>query len=132
MTWSAGMGVAEVGVVVQEGVALRQIVVQVGHRLGEELHPDHVHRQPLGGGEQPVVGGDQRAREVARHVEHGRAAAAQQRVLHLAHDRVEPVRDDREQHGVEGAHAAATSLAGDCPRVRGPSSDLEQVVAERR
>ena len=103
-----GMGVAEVGVVVEEGVALLQIVVQVGHRLGEELHPDHVHGQALGGGKQPAVGGDQRAREVARHVEHGGAAAAQERVLHLAHDRVEAVRDDREQHGVEGAHAAST------------------------
>ena len=33
------------------------------------------------------VGGDERAREVARHVEHRRAPGAEQRVGHLAHDR---------------------------------------------
>ena len=48
----------------------------------------------------PVI---ERAGEVARHVQHGRAARAQERVLHLAHDRVQAVRDHREQHRIEGS-----------------------------
>jgi hypothetical protein len=53
--------VAEVGVVVQEGVALPDVVVQLRHRLRQELHPDHMDWQPLRRGEQLVVGSDERA-----------------------------------------------------------------------
>ena len=105
------VGVAEIRVVVQERVAFGQVVVQVGDGLGEELHPDHVHREALGRREQAVVGRDQRAGEVACHVEHRGATGAQQRVLHLAHDRVEAVGDDGERHGVEGAHRASSRTA---------------------
>jgi hypothetical protein len=38
------MGVAEVYVVVDEGVALGQIGVQLTHRLGQELRAEDVHR----------------------------------------------------------------------------------------
>ena len=55
------VGVPEIRVVVQERVALGQIVMQVGDGLGEELHPDHVHREALGRREQAVVGRDQSA-----------------------------------------------------------------------
>ena len=48
--------VAEIRVVVEERVAVGDVVVQVGHRLRQELHADHVDRQALGGGEQLVVG----------------------------------------------------------------------------
>ena len=102
------VGVAEVRIVVQERVALPDVVMQLGDGFGQELHANDVHRQPLGGGEEPVVAGDQRAREVARHVEHRRASRAQQRVFHLAHDGVETVGDDGEQDWIE-THDAATS-----------------------
>ena len=48
--------VAEVRVVVEEGVALGEVGVELRHRLGEELRADHVHRQPLGGCQELVVG----------------------------------------------------------------------------
>ncbi len=102
------VGVAEVGIVMEEGVALADIVMQIGDRLGQKLHADDVHRQPLGGSEEAVVAGDERAGEVARHVEHRRAPGAQQRVLHLAHDGVEAVGDDRQQNRIE-RHQALTS-----------------------
>jgi len=54
-----GVRVAVVGVVVQERVPLDKIRVQIGHRLGEELHAGYVHRQTLGGCEQAVVARDQ-------------------------------------------------------------------------
>ena len=100
--------VAQVRVVVQEGVAVADVVVQVGDRLRQELHADHVHRQALRRGEQPRIAGDERAREVARLVEHGGAPAAQERVLHLADDRVHAVGDDRQQHRIE-AHGCTSS-----------------------
>ena len=105
------VGVPEIRVVVKERVPLDQKWMQIGHRFREELHSDHVHRQALRRGEQPVVAGDQRAGEVAGHVQHRGAAGAQERVLHLADDRVEPVGDHRERDGVE-AHAIAFSRTG--------------------
>ena len=97
IVWSAGCVLPRYGSLWRKASPSADVVVEVGRRLGQELHADHVHRQALGGREQAVVGGDQRAGEVAGHVQDGRAAGAQQRVLHLAHDRVEPVRDHREQ-----------------------------------
>ena len=64
------MRVADVRIVVQEGVAVGEVGVQLGHRLGQELGTDDVHREALGRCQQLVVGRDQRAREIARHVEH--------------------------------------------------------------
>ena len=108
--------VAEVRVVVEEGIAACEVVVQLGHRLGQVLRAHDVHRQPLGGGEQLVVGRHERAREVARLVDDRRARRAQERVRHLAADAVEAVGDDCEQDRVErplrlGAHAASPRLA---------------------
>ncbi len=93
--------VAEIGVVVQERVALLEPRMELRHRLGQELHADDVDRKPLGRSQQLVLGGDERAREVAGHVEHRRAPRAQQRVRHLPADAVEAVREHRQQHRIE-------------------------------
>ncbi len=108
--------VAEVGVVVEEGIAAREVVVQLRHRLGEVLRAHDVHRQALGGSEQFVVGRHQRAGEVARLVDDRRARGAQERVGHLTADAVEAVGHDGQQDRVErllrpGAHAASPRLA---------------------
>ena len=95
--------VAEVGVVVQERVALGEIVVELRHGLREVLRAHDVHGQALGGGEQLVVGGDDGAGEVARLVDDGGARGAQERVRHLAADAVEPVGDHRQPDRVERA-----------------------------
>ena len=91
-----GMGVAEVGVVVQEGVAFGEIVVQLGHRARLQVRAEDVDRQSLRRRQQLVVAGADRAREVTRHGDHGRARGPEQRVRHLAHDAVEPVGEHRE------------------------------------
>ena len=124
-----GVGVAEVGVVVDERVALGQVVaVKLAHRRGLQPGAEDVHLKALGGGEQLIVGGDDRAREVAGHVEDGRAPGAKQRVGHLADDRLEPVGEHREQHRVDAAHprGSARQLSSSTAR----SSRLQQVVAE--
>ena len=118
------VGVAQVGVVVEEGVALAEVRVDLRHRLAQELHADHVHRQPFRGGEQLLVGGHDGAGEVARHVEHRRPPRPEQRVRHLAADRVQPVRHHGEQDRIElslryRAHAWMPLL-------------FEEVVAGRR
>ena len=99
-----GVGVAEHRVVVQEGVALAQVRVQLAHRARLQPGAEHVHLQALGGGEELVVGGDDRAGEVPRHVEDRGATGAEERVGHLAHDRFEAVREHRHQRRVELVH----------------------------
>ena len=59
------VGVAEVGIVVEEGVALLEVGVQVGHRLAEEAGAEDVDGDALGRGEELVVGVGDRAGEVA-------------------------------------------------------------------
>ena len=94
--------VPEIRVVVEERVALRDLRVQLGHRLREELHPDDVDRQALRRRKELVLGRDERAGEVSRHVENGRAPGPQERVRHLAADAVQAVRKHGQQNGVEG------------------------------
>ena len=91
------VSVAEIDVVVQKGVALGEIRVQIAHRLGQELRPEDVYRQSLGGGQQLILAGHQRAGKVSRHVEHRGATRAQQRVGHLTADTIEAVGDYRQQ-----------------------------------
>src|SRR5581483_4757387 len=59
-------------------------------------------------------------REVASHVQDGRAAGAQKGVLHLPDDRVEAVRDHGERDGVERAHGriawSSADASGAWPR----------------
>ena len=84
-----GVRVAEVRVVVEEGVALargRGCSSRIDARLQVRRRSTWTGR-PSADGEQLVVGGDDRAREVARGVEHRRAPGAEQRVRHLADDR---------------------------------------------
>ena len=131
IAWSAGCVLPRYGSLCRKASPSREVGVEVGHRLGQVLHAEHVHRQALGGGEQPVVAGDERAREVARHVEDRRAAGAQQRVLHLAHDAVEAVGDHRQQDGIEEL-MRVTSLVRRRPRpARRPSGSTSMQVVAR-
>ena len=98
--------VAQHRVVVQERVALAQVGVQRAHRARLQAGAEHVHLQALGGGEQLVVGGDDRAGEVARHVQDRGAPGPEQRVGHLPHDRFEAVGEDRHQRRVELARGS--------------------------
>jgi len=96
-----GVRVSEHRVVVQVGVALSQVGVQRAHRARLQPGAEHMHLQALGGREQLIVGRDDRAGEVARHVDDRRAPGAEQRVRHLAHDRFEAMREHRDQRRVE-------------------------------
>ena len=51
-----GVRVAEDRVVVQVGVALAQVGVQLAHRAGLQAGAEHMHLQSLGGREQLVLG----------------------------------------------------------------------------
>jgi hypothetical protein len=104
--------VAEVRIVVEVRVPVSDVVVMVGHRRAEERRAEDVNRQPLGRRQQLVVAGHDRATEVARHVDHAASARPQERVLHLAHDPVQAVRDHGEQDRVErGAHGRPSSVS---------------------
>src|SRR5579875_3483765 len=65
-------------------------------------------RAALGAGQQIVVGGQDRAREVTRGIDHGGPCRAQQPVGHLTDDPVERVRQNRQQDRIEGGGHAAT------------------------
>lgn len=95
-----GVGAADVGVVMEKRIALRELGVEIFHRAADEARAEDVHRQPLGRGDQVVLGGDERAREVARD-ERGGAGGADQGVGHFAGDAVEAVGHDQELDGVE-------------------------------
>ncbi len=97
------VGVAEDRIVVKKGVALAEIRVELAHRAGLKPGAEDVHLQALGGCEELVVGGDDRAGEVARHVEDRGAAGTEEGVGHLPDDRFEPVREDGEQGRVHKA-----------------------------
>ena len=121
---------AVVGRVVEVGVAPLEVGVKLLHRLAHHVGAaQHVNRQALVDREQPVLGGDDAAGEIARAVEHAGAPGAQQRVGHLGADGLHPLVDDRHLHAVERAvgvesqrvpcHRPApwvTALSGDCPR----------------
>ena len=100
-----GVRVAGVGIVVEVGVAPRQVGVVAGQPWRLEPGAEHVDLEPLDGREELVVGGHDRAGEVLRGVEDGRAPGTKQRVRHLADDRVETVRE----HGQENGVAARTA-----------------------
>ena len=93
--------VAEVGVVVQVGIALGIVGMQVLHRLGLDVGAPDVDGEALGHGEHLVVRRDDRAGEVPRHADDGRARRQQHRVGHLAADRVHAVCHHRQQDRVD-------------------------------
>ena len=95
------VGIAEIGVVVEERVALGEIVVQFGHGPCLQVRAEDMDRQTLRRRQELVVGGADRAREIPRHGDHGRARCLEQRVRHLAHDAVEPVGEHREKDRVQ-------------------------------
>ena len=105
-----GVRVAAQRIVVQERVARREVGVQLAHRARLQSGAEHVRLQPLGRGQQLVVGGHDAAREVARHVEHRAATGAEQRVRHLADDHVEAVGEHRGEDGAELACARRWAL----------------------
>ena len=124
-----GVGVAEVGVVVQEGVALgagRGAARRIAARLqagAEHVRPAGPRRAASSSSSAVTM---QQEKSRAR-VEHRRATGAEQRVGHLAHDRVEAVRE----HGREHA-SRRRFLRGAFAMVSGSVVvDLHQVVAER-
>ena len=58
------MGIAEVRIVVEEGIAFPQVRMKGTHRTGLQMAPEHVHRQAFGGGDQPSVMGKEGAGEI--------------------------------------------------------------------
>ena len=104
-----GVGVAQVGVVVEEGVALLEVGVQVGHRFAEQAGAVDVDGAAVGSGEELVLGGGEGAGEVAGG-ELGGAAGADQGFGHLADDAVDAVGHDEQLDRVHGGslgwHAA--------------------------
>ena len=89
------MGVAEVRIVVQKGIAFPQVGVKRAHRPRLQVAPEHVHGQAFGGGDQPIVMGKEGAGEILGGGDDAGARRAQQRVRHLAHDGVKTAREDR-------------------------------------
>ncbi len=98
-----GVGVAEDRVVVEKGIALAEIGVKLAHRAGLQPGAEDMHLQTLRGSEELVVRGDDRAGEVARHVEDRGAAGAEEGVGHLPDDRFEAVCKDGKQGRVHEA-----------------------------
>ena len=98
--------VAEIGIVVEEGIALLQVRMQLQHRLALKVDAEDVHRQALGRIEQIAVAGQDRARKIARHADDGGARGQDHGVGHLARDRLHAVRHDGELHGIEPARLA--------------------------
>ena len=96
------VGVAVVGRVVHEGIALAELRVKLLHALRHQVGAaEHVHGDALGEAEELVVGGDDAAREVAAGVEDHRAPGADQRVGHGPHDRGEAARKHRQVDRIE-------------------------------
>jgi len=94
-----------IGIVVEVGVALAHLRVGASDRRRLQVGAEDVDRHPLRRRQQLVVGGGDRAGEVARDRDHRRVAGPQQRPGHVADDRVEAVGEDGEQGGVEDAVA---------------------------
>ena len=94
-----GMGVAEVGVVVEEGVALLEVGVEVGHGLAEEAGAVDVDGSPLRSGEELVLCGGDGGGEVTGDEGRG-AGRADEGIGHLAGDAVDAVGHDEQLDGV--------------------------------
>ena len=99
---------ALIGMVDQEGVALRDVVAELldhgaaaGRERADMQRQHHVLRHHL------AVGVHQRAGGVLRFAHDGGEAGAEQRVLHLLHDAGEARLDDFEIDGVDVHHLAA-------------------------
>ena len=109
------MIIAVVGVVQHEDVALVRIV---GVRLRNGAHRPGRRRQQnrdvRGLGDQAQVAVVHRGHEIARLAENGRTRGAQHGLPHLLGDRVEPVRNHRQQDGVEafGRHGGSGAIRG--------------------
>ena len=95
-----GVGVAEVGVVVEEGVAFFEVGVEVGHGFAEEAGAVDVAGDAFGGGEELVLGVGDGGGEVAGD-EGGGAGGADEGVGHLTGDAVDAVGHDQQLHGVD-------------------------------
>ena len=95
------VGVAEVGIIVQKGVALFEVGVHLLHGLAEEAGTVDVHRAALGRREELMPGGGEGAGEITRG-ERPRPGGADQGVGHLTGDAVDTVRHDKKLHRVEG------------------------------
>ena len=104
--------------VVEEGVALLDVVEELGERPGREVDRRRVHRDALLDADQPVVVGEDRAGHVARDLDHARLARAQHAVAHLAQDGAEAAGEHREQHRVEVRRCGRHGAAADGDRVR--------------
>ena len=109
---------ARVGAVVEKGVALFDIVEELGERPGREVDGRRVHRDALLDADQPVVVGEDRAGHVARDLDDTRLAGAQHAVAHLAQDGAEAAGEHREQHRVEVRRRFRHGAAADGDRVR--------------
>ena len=112
-----GVRVAVVGIVVEIGVAGSGLRMMPAHRARQQPGAEDVDGQPLGAGQKLVIPRDDRAREVACQPDHRRASRPQQRVLHLAHDPVETVRDHREIDGIEAKRGLDSIIRSILPSV---------------
>jgi hypothetical protein len=86
---------------VQEGIAFGKVRVRLLHAPGLVMDAENMDRQSFGAGEELVVAGTDRAREIARAVDDGRPRSAEQGVRHLADNSVDAIGDDRGENGVD-------------------------------
>ena len=111
------VGDARVGAVVEEGVALLDVVEELGERAGGEVDGRRVDRDALLDADEAVVVGEDGARHVARDLDDARLARAQHAVAHLAQDGAEAAGEHREQHGVEVRRVRRHRIAADDDRI---------------
>ena len=108
---------ASVGAVVEEGVALFDIVEELGERPGREVDGRRVHRDALLDADQPVIVGEDGAGHIARDLDNARLAGAQHAVAHLAQDGAEAAGENREQHRIEVRRRRRHRAAADGDRI---------------
>ena len=106
-----------VGAVVEEGVALFDIVEELGERPGREVDGRRVHRDALLDADQPVIVGEDRAGHIARDLDDARLAGAQHAVAHLAQDGAEAAGEHRKQHRIEVRRRRRHRAAADGDRI---------------
>ena len=116
------MGPAIEGAVVEIGVALLDVLEELDDRPGGQLQRRDVDRQRFLDADQAAVIGEDPAGHVAGVLDDAGAAGLHDRIGHLADDRFDPARDDRQQDGVEGLDRGSRGRRRDgmgCCRMRG-------------
>jgi hypothetical protein len=96
-----GMGTAEIGRIVQKGVARPKVGVQVRHAAGHDIGARHdVDGNGLGRRQELGISRQQAAGAIVAAADDARSRRTHQRMLHLARNGVEAPRQDRQQHRI--------------------------------